>query len=957
MKRWMVLLLFGLVWHLSATAVHAQDGLRVVSKIPDTAISYQITDTNQLLVTVLDADEAPVRGLTADAVEVWLGPKKAQLLSFEPLETSETVGLNIVMVVDNSASMKRRRAIAPLLSAMQAFLRIMRPIDTLHMIVFDDDATVAIDGRDLHVKNLTSSSVVDLKTFLDDAFERGLSDKTVLYEAMVAGLAAARRMPEKDNKFFVVFTDGEDINSAFESDVVAAAAEGIPNLEAYVVDYMPGKGLNPFLQNFARGHGGRVWKATAATDLVPIFQSFSTRLRYRYVATYRLLDPPSGAIDIKPAALFLDVLTMLDGTPLKNTLFFPPGKSDIARPYVRFENREQAMAFQPETLTPGLERYFNLLNITGHTLAADPGLTIRIQGFNDGTDREKDNRELSERRALSVKTYLHEIWGVAASRMQTAAGNLPEKAAPPGQLGASAENRRVEITYDRSDQQATVAGGFIGERGGVDAIDIVPAIRAEYGVADWALEIWGDDVQIAVRKGKGDLAPAYSFPLDGLDRQQLANVHQLQTWMTVTDTSGETFETDAALCDIQVSRRPVIHEILVPPSGTLAMAPAFFTVEELTTIDSAPLLNYIYFDVQQDSIPEGYVTFRDQAAARAFSAGTLQDPMEKYRNLLNIIGKRLVENPGAAIEIVGCNSNFGPERNRTDLSRLRAQSVQSYLKYIWGVDAKRMTVTARNLPAAASSGKTGEGRAENRRVEILSASPAVLDVIRSTRVEPISNARKVRVTPDIQADYGLRHWQIDLLGDGQPFRSMNGTGLLAADYTFELDNADLLGFGAFENISAEIKVEDVKGGQFKARTPDAPVTFIRKEERFAQKEGYKVLERYALILFDFDSARIKDRNQAVVDRIAGRIEVLPAVTVTITGHTDNIGKPEYNLKLSQKRARAVYDQLTAAIGSADGVSISHTGVGPDDPLYDNSEPWGRALNRTVTITLAYEVKE
>jgi outer membrane protein OmpA-like peptidoglycan-associated protein len=40
-----------------------------------------------------------------------------------------------------------------------------------------------------------------------------------------------------------------------------------------------------------------------------------------------------------------------------------------------------------------------------------------------------------------------------------------------------------------------------------------------------------------------------------------------------------------------------------------------------------------------------------------------------------------------------------------------------------------------------------------------------------------------------------------------------------------------------------------------------------------------------------------------------------------------------------------------AIGSGD---ISYEGVGPHNPLFDNEVPEGRALNRTVTVTLEYE---
>jgi outer membrane protein OmpA-like peptidoglycan-associated protein len=950
-------LLIVLVFGLSLSSGHADEVLQVLSNTADARISYQAMDQNQLLVTALDAGDEPIRGLTADDIEVKLGSKKAKILTFEPLETNEKVGLNIVMVVDNSFSMKSRKAVKPLLSAMQEFLKSMRPIDTIHMIVFDNDNTMQIDGRDLHVKTLTSNNVIDLKAFLDNAFGKGLSSKTMIYEAMVAGMAAMRKMPEKANKFFVVFTDGEDLNSAFKGDVVVSAARGISNFEAYVVGYMPGVGLNPFMKTFAKDHGGKVWKATEATDLLPIFESFSTRLRYRYVATYRFLDPPTGTLGIKPAKLHLDAFTMLDGSPLKNTLFFQSGKSDISQPYVLFKNQEQTASFNPETLKSAMDRYLNLLNIVGHGLAANPSLNIRIMGFNDGRVGEKDNLELSQRRALAVKTYLNEIWGVEESRMWIEAGNLPEKPAPEGQLGANAENRRVEIIYDAPDKEAGVAGIFIGAGGQADNIDITPEIKAEYGLATWELNILGNTEQITGVKGEGALASDYQFTLDSLGRQKLATLNQLQARIKVTDINGDTFETDPALCAVMVSKRPIIHDILPPPAGALAMTPASFTIEELTTIDSSPLLNYIYFELEQDLIPGKYVMIGDQAAAKAFSESALIDPVEKYRNILNIIGKRLLDNPDAVIEIVGCNSNYGPEKNRTDLSRLRAQSVHAYLKYIWGVDSKRMTVTARNLPAAASSGKTKQGRAENRRVEILSDAPELLDVIRSTHVEAISNARSIKLVPNIQAGYDLKRWKIDLIGDGKSIRSMEGTGPLSPDYTFALENPELLSFEAFIAVSAEIQVEDMNGRQFKTRALDAPVTFIRKEERSARKEGYKVLERYALILFDFNSAKIKDRNQAIVDHITERVLAFPEIKLNITGHTDDIGKEEYNLKLSEKRAKAVYDQLVSTIGETRGVEISYTGVGQNHPLYDNTLPYGRALNRTVTIILEYEVKE
>ncbi|MGE5255611.1 MAG: OmpA family protein, partial [Hyphomicrobiales bacterium] len=84
-----------------------------------------------------------------------------------------------------------------------------------------------------------------------------------------------------------------------------------------------------------------------------------------------------------------------------------------------------------------------------------------------------------------------------------------------------------------------------------------------------------------------------------------------------------------------------------------------------------------------------------------------------------------------------------------------------------------------------------------------------------------------------------------------------------------------------------------------------------------------------------------------------RIREVPSATVKIVGHTDTIGKPDYNVALSRKRAETAYEQLLAA-GIPDKNRVAFEGKGPADPLYDNGLPEGRAFNRTVTVILEYE---
>ncbi|MBS2029250.1 MAG: OmpA family protein [Deltaproteobacteria bacterium] len=69
--------------------------------------------------------------------------------------------------------------------------------------------------------------------------------------------------------------------------------------------------------------------------------------------------------------------------------------------------------------------------------------------------------------------------------------------------------------------------------------------------------------------------------------------------------------------------------------------------------------------------------------------------------------------------------------------------------------------------------------------------------------------------------------------------------------------------------------------------------------------------------------------------------------VEIGGHTDNVGTHDYNLKLSDARAAAVKDWLTAH-GIAAGRLTSH-GYGDTQPIVPNDSELNRAKNRRVEL--------
>jgi OOP family OmpA-OmpF porin len=70
------------------------------------------------------------------------------------------------------------------------------------------------------------------------------------------------------------------------------------------------------------------------------------------------------------------------------------------------------------------------------------------------------------------------------------------------------------------------------------------------------------------------------------------------------------------------------------------------------------------------------------------------------------------------------------------------------------------------------------------------------------------------------------------------------------------------------------------------------------------------------VLFDFDSAKLKPQADTLLSQAVGLITKYPEADVQIDGYSDSIGKPDYNLTLSQQRAQAVQAWLQDRISQA-----------------------------------------
>lgn len=103
------------------------------------------------------------------------------------------------------------------------------------------------------------------------------------------------------------------------------------------------------------------------------------------------------------------------------------------------------------------------------------------------------------------------------------------------------------------------------------------------------------------------------------------------------------------------------------------------------------------------------------------------------------------------------------------------------------------------------------------------------------------------------------------------------------------------------------------------------------------------------IFFETDQYELKAISNAELDKLVSFLIDNPGVRVEIGGHTDNEGSDDYNIDLSMKRARAVYDFL-AEHGINTG-RLSYKGYGENSPVSSNDSEAGRALNRRTEIRI------
>ncbi|NOY06894.1 MAG: OmpA family protein [Chlorobi bacterium] len=365
------------------------------------------------------------------------------------------------------------------------------------------------------------------------------------------------------------------------------------------------------------------------------------------------------------------------------------------------------------------------------------------------------------------------------------------------------------------------------------------------------------------------------------------------------------------------------------------------TVEEIIKSELFPILPYIFFDHFSSDLRKTSLRLMSPVELGKFNEKEVStDALKVYADLLNIVCTRMKAHPGARLTITGYRDPTEAGRGYATISRLRATAVRDYLTGC-GVPSKQITVLARRLPDQVPDPRTPEGQAEARRVELSSDTYEILAPVRREEIQTVLRTPTIVFQPFVNARLPIRQWKLEVTRNGEVVKEYSGFGQPPEELPWDLDPRTAP--QGEEPFIASFRVED-EGGQEKLLKTTLPVSQKTISRMKIEKRGNQRIDRFRLILFKFGKADIGPNNRRILDVV--KKAITPRSTVTISGYTDRIGDPKYNLELARRRCEAVVRALGNAV-RPDQVRINP--VGSAKLLYDNSIPEGRNFCRTVHI--------
>lgn len=244
--------------------------------------------------------------------------------------------------------------------------------------------------------------------------------------------------------------------------------------------------------------------------------------------------------------------------PLLPYIFFDNGEADISARY----STAGATGFNIESLAGKNEFDVNheALNVLGARMKQYPTANIRITGCNANSGIERNNAQLSRMRAMAIRDYLVNTWGIDAKRIIVDQRNLPEIPTNPVTKAGMEENRRAEFSSnDRRLLEPVKIESRRSESLGETVIrfDINTRNGESYNIRSWRLTVDQNGIPIApAQSGAGN--PTTPLTINIGDGTAYLN-EPIHYQIALTDDKGQTHTAEGMT---RVVSKPVERENL-----------------------------------------------------------------------------------------------------------------------------------------------------------------------------------------------------------------------------------------------------------------------------------------------------------------------------------------------------------------------------------------------------------
>ncbi|MFA7325839.1 MAG: OmpA family protein [Candidatus Kapaibacterium sp.] len=176
-------------------------------------------------------------------------------------------------------------------------------------------------------------------------------------------------------------------------------------------------------------------------------------------------------------------------------VFFEENNTTIPPRYDLISNKE-AEVFKTDKLNfdNSLSGYHNILNILGQRFQKFPEVKIDLVGCNSDFDIEQGNKELSQKRAETVRDYFVNTWKLNPDRFTISARNLPETPSKTDNEYGRAENRRVEIVpQDWTIFKPQLMSDTTSSTDKNLEVTMLPKVDSKLPLTNWEIEIFNNE--------------------------------------------------------------------------------------------------------------------------------------------------------------------------------------------------------------------------------------------------------------------------------------------------------------------------------------------------------------------------------------------------------------------------------------------------------------------------------